>query len=77
MIASILVVEDERAIQIALSGLLRREGYEVEMASSGDEAIAKIEDGLFDLVLTDLSLGKGATGMRCCRDPDDAPRCRP
>ena len=67
MIASILVVEDERAIQIALSGLLRREGYEVEMASSGDEAIAKLEEGRFDLVLTDLALGKGPTGMDVLR----------
>ena len=67
MTASILVVEDERAIQIALSGLLRREGYEVEMASSGDEAIAKLEDGPFDLVLTDLALGKGASGMDVLR----------
>ena len=39
MKARILVVEDERAIQIALSGLLRREGYEVEVASSGEEAV--------------------------------------
>jgi len=67
VIARILVVEDERAIQIALSGLLRREGYEVEMASSGDEAIAKLDGGLFDLVLTDLALGKGASGMDVLR----------
>ncbi len=63
MTARILVVEDERAIQIALSGLLRREGYEVEVAGSGDEAIGKLEDVAFDLVLTDLALGKGANGM--------------
>ena len=60
MTARILVVEDERAIQIALSGLLSREGYDVEVAGSGDEAIAKLEVGAFDLVLTDLALGKGA-----------------
>ena len=67
MIASILVVEDERAIQFALSGLLRREGYDVEMASSGDEAIAKLEEGRFDLVLTDLALGTGPSGMDVLR----------
>jgi DNA-binding NtrC family response regulator len=61
--ARLLVVEDERAIQIALSGLLRREGYEVELAGSGDEALAKLREGAFDLVLTDLALGRGPSGM--------------
>jgi DNA-binding NtrC family response regulator len=61
--ARILIVEDERAIQLALSGLLRREGYEVEVASSGDEAIAKLSAAPCDLVLTDLALGRGASGM--------------
>ena len=36
MKSRILVVEDEKAIQIALKGLLTREGYEVEQADSGD-----------------------------------------
>jgi DNA-binding NtrC family response regulator len=59
----ILVVEDERAIQLALSGLLGRAGYEVAVAGSGDEAIAKLEESPVDLVLTDLALGQGASGM--------------
>jgi len=61
--ARILIVEDERAIQLALSGLLRREGYEVEVAGSGDEALAKLAAAPCDLVLTDLALGRGASGM--------------
>jgi DNA-binding NtrC family response regulator len=72
--ARILVVEDERAIQLALSGLLGRAGYEVAIASSGDEAIAKLADGAYDLVLTDLALGKGASGMDVLRE---ARRLRP
>ncbi len=63
MKARILIVEDERAIQLALSGLLRREGYEVEVASSGDEALTKLATAPCDLVLTDLALGRGASGM--------------
>jgi DNA-binding NtrC family response regulator len=59
----VLLVEDERAIQIALAGLLRKEGYEVTIASSGDEAIQKMGAEPYDLVLTDLALGKGKTGM--------------
>ena len=63
MKARILIVEDERAIQLALSGLLRREGYDVEVAGSGDEALAKLAAAPCDLVLTDLALGRGASGM--------------
>ena len=68
----ILVVEDERAIQIALSGLLRREGYEVDVAGSGDEAISKLDAASYDLVLTDLALGKGPSGMDILRSTKKA-----
>jgi two-component system, NtrC family, response regulator AtoC len=61
--ARILIVEDERAIQLALSGLLRREGYQVEVASSGEEALSALAAAPYDLVLTDLALGRGASGM--------------
>jgi DNA-binding NtrC family response regulator len=66
--ARILVVEDERAIQLALSGLLRRQGHEVECAGSGEEAAAKLREHDYDLVITDLSLGRGPSGMDVLRD---------
>ena len=50
----VLVVEDERAIQLALSGLLGRQGYDVDVAGNGDDAIAAVRANAFDLVLTDL-----------------------
>ena len=59
----VLVVEDERAIQLALSGLLTREGYVVETAGSGAAALARMAEVAFDCVLTDLSLGDGPSGM--------------
>jgi len=59
----ILVVEDEHAIRIALKGLLGREGYEIELAEDGEAALELLEDQIFDLVLTDLALGRGASGM--------------
>ena len=67
MRARILVVEDEAAIRLALSGLLRRESYEVEVAASGQEALGKLEETGFDLVLTDLALGRGPSGMDVLR----------
>ncbi|MBS1106957.1 MAG: two component, sigma54 specific, transcriptional regulator, Fis family [Deltaproteobacteria bacterium] len=63
----ILVVEDEAAIRLALSGLLRREGYDVEQAESGEPAIARLRSDAFDLVLTDLALGAGPSGMDVLR----------
>jgi len=63
MKARILVVEDERAIRLALSGLLRRAGYEVEVVESGDAAVRRSAEESFDLVLTDLALGEGRSGM--------------
>ncbi|RIL02368.1 MAG: hypothetical protein DCC71_16445 [Proteobacteria bacterium] len=63
----VLIVEDEAAIRLALSGLLRREGYDTEQCESGDAAIARLAGDDFDLVLTDLALGAGASGMDVLR----------
>ena len=63
MRAKVLVVEDERGIQIALAGLLKKEGYEVVLASTGEEALEHLKGDPFDLVITDLALGKGIGGM--------------
>ena len=62
----VLVVEDDRAIAIALSGLLRKEGYEIVSASSFAEATARLGEGV-DLVLTDLALGRGPSGLDVLR----------
>ena len=67
MDVSILLVEDEPGIQLAISGLLRREGYETAVASSGKEAIEVLETRGFDLVLTDLSLPDGVSGLDLVR----------
>jgi len=65
--ARILVVEDEAAIRLALRGLLRKDGYQVELSESADGAIRKLESENFDLVLTDLALGRGGDGMDVLR----------
>jgi DNA-binding NtrC family response regulator len=59
----VLIVEDEAAIRLALTGLLRREGYEVEQADTGPVALERLRSDAFDLVLTDLALGSGPSGM--------------
>ena len=45
----ILLVEDEPGIQLAMRGLLRRDGYEVRVASTGKEALEAIEGDGCDL----------------------------
>ncbi len=63
----ILIVEDEKGIQLALRGLLRRDGYEVELADDGEAALRRLGDTTYDLILTDLSLGRGPSGMDVLR----------
>jgi two-component system NtrC family response regulator len=72
----VLVVDDERAMLVALKGLLGKEGYEVETAASGEEALRLIDTGGFHLVVTDLSM-RGVGGMQVLEharriDPDCA-----
>jgi DNA-binding NtrC family response regulator len=64
---SVLLVEDEPGIQLAIRGLLRREGHETSVASSGADALALLSEGEFDLVLTDLSLPGGVSGLDLVR----------
>ena len=66
MTGRILVVDDERAMQVALKGLFSREGYQVETAGSAEQALPMIERGNFHAVLTDLSMG-GLGGMNVLR----------
>jgi DNA-binding NtrC family response regulator len=63
----VLVVEDEAGIRLALTGLLRREGYEVVQCENGADALAQLESGEFDFVLTDLALGEGPSGLDVLR----------
>ncbi len=67
MTSKILVVEDEHAIRLALKGLLSREGHEVSLAEDGDVAVEKLREEVFDLVITDLALGRGKSGMDVLR----------
>lgn len=72
MTSKILVVEDEHAIRLALKGLLKREGHEVSLAENGDVAIEILREEVFDLVITDLALGRGKSGMDVLRAAKEA-----
>ncbi|MSS70333.1 MAG: diguanylate cyclase [Candidatus Latescibacteria bacterium] len=53
----ILVVDDEPDIREILMVFLERMGYAVEAASSGTQALERIEQQAYDVVITDLDLG--------------------
>ena len=63
----VLVVEDEESFSDALSYMLRREGYEVEIAGTGTEALQIFDHSGADLVLLDLML-PGLSGTEVCRE---------
>ena len=52
--ARILVVDDETHVRAMVGSTLERQGFEVQLASSGREALETLELGNFDLVLTDI-----------------------
>jgi DNA-binding response OmpR family regulator len=66
-VVKILVVEDEPGIAFALEADLQGEGYDVTVASTGDEGLRLAKGGSFDLVLLDVML-PGRDGFEVCRD---------
>ncbi len=52
----ILVVDDEAVARISLAEVLRLEGYEVQTAASGEEALELVERHPFDLMIVDLKM---------------------
>ena len=64
--AKLLVVENEPALLGLLSTLLKGEMHEVTPAKSGEEALVLLEKQSFDLVLSDIRMGK-VDGMELLR----------
>jgi two-component system, OmpR family, response regulator RegX3 len=62
----VLIVEDEESFSDALSYMLRREGFEAVVASTGPDALAEFDRGGADIVLLDLML-PGLPGTEVCR----------
>ena len=53
---AILIVDDEAAIRESLETLLEMEGYQVELAATGEEGLARLANRPFDLMLLDFAL---------------------
>ncbi|MBI5634088.1 MAG: sigma-54-dependent Fis family transcriptional regulator [Nitrospirae bacterium] len=52
----ILIVEDEKSMREVLKILLEEEGYETISASDGQDGIMKIQEDIFDVVITDIKM---------------------
>src|SRR5689334_16573661 len=65
--ASVLVIDDDDAFRFAVGKALRRLGYEVDEAASGEDALVRLaEDPAPDAALLDLRM-KGIDGLEVLR----------
>jgi signal transduction histidine kinase len=60
--ARLLVVDDEESLRITTAAIFEKEGYVVDTAATGDEAIGLLQGCDYDLVLTDLHM-EGGDGL--------------
>ncbi|MBW1704353.1 MAG: sigma-54-dependent Fis family transcriptional regulator [Deltaproteobacteria bacterium] len=72
----ILIVDDELIMRESLAGWLERDGHHMETAASGEEALLKLKDTRFDILLVDIKM-EGISGLEVLKqvkasDPDTA-----
>jgi two-component system, cell cycle sensor histidine kinase and response regulator CckA len=69
----ILIMDDEELIRDVVSSMLEYLGYEVELSSDGQEAVAKYRESMqghkrFDAIIMDLTIPGGKGGQEIIRD---------
>jgi two-component system NtrC family sensor kinase len=64
--ASVLLVEDERALAVAVADALTDAGLVVDHASDGEEALARVRQNVYDVVICDLKMPR-VSGMMLYR----------
>lgn len=69
----ILIVEDEPDIMEVVRIALARNPYQIELASTGEEALEKTAKNTPDLVLLDIML-PGISGLEVCRQLKSNPK---
>jgi len=69
---SILVVDDELILRESLRGWLKRDGFQVEIAADGPEALAKNAENRFDIMLIDVKMPEmdGLTLLKKIKETD-------
>jgi len=69
--ARILVVDDEENIRLLFKEELEEEGFEIDLASNGIEALDKLRGGHFDLVVLDIKM-PGMDGIQALNEIKNA-----
>ena len=64
--ARLLIVDDERSVRVSMREFLKLRGYDVDEAGSGQEALAALERGVYDLMVLDIIM-PGMNGMEVMR----------
>lgn len=75
MAKQLLVVDDDPSLLLAVSETLRAEGYEVQTARRGSEAMIRVAESLPDLIISDIRM-PGMDGYALVRNLRAAPRTR-
>ena len=73
MTKKILIVDDEPNIVISLEFLMKKEGFEVAVASDGEEALAKVASFDPDLILLDVMMPR-KSGFEVCESLRSNPK---
>ncbi|MDO6355004.1 MULTISPECIES: response regulator transcription factor [unclassified Caloramator] len=73
--SSILLVEDEERLRKVLKLYLEKEGFKVEEAEDGEEALEKFAENVYDILILDVMLPKrdGWSVLRQIRKRSDVP----
>jgi DNA-binding response OmpR family regulator len=63
----ILLVDDDLAVLLTLKAVLELHGFEVETATSSAEAFARMESGVYQMVISDLRMETEEAGLEVLR----------
>src|SRR5215470_3082882 len=63
-LAKVLLVDDDPASRLTLKTVLEASGYAVDSAASAAEALSKLDEGEYDLVLSDLQMESPEAGLK-------------
>jgi DNA-binding response OmpR family regulator len=77
-IPAILVVEDDEDVRETISDMLTGSGFQVQTAATGLEALAILEKRTFDMMIADIRLAGGISGLemtQCARARRPALKC--
>src|SRR5580698_2934515 len=63
-LARVLLVDDNPTSRLTLKTVLEAGGYHVDSAASAAEAVGKLEEGEYELVLSDLQMESPEAGLQ-------------